>query len=107
MFHQPLDFNPLLPPPARPSTQHHQTFHTTSISIHFSSLKPDIQKNKKEMAPAAKSAAFEKAVEESRKLKTKPTQDELLEVSFIFLFVFLVFGVVKLEEGFFCGLRVK
>lgn len=32
------------------------------------------------MAPAAKSAAFEKAVEESRKLKTKPTQDELLEV---------------------------
>ncbi len=32
------------------------------------------------MAPAAKSAAFEKAVVESRKLKTKPTQDELLEV---------------------------
>ena len=28
----------------------------------------------------AKSAAFEKAVTESRKLKAKPTQDELLEV---------------------------
>lgn len=51
------------------------------------------------MAPPAKSPAFEKAVEESRKLKTKPTQDELLEVKnkitskfFIFLFSFLLFS---------------
>lgn len=38
------------------------------------------------MAPAAKSAAFEKAVEDSRKLKTKPTSDELLEVCLFFPF---------------------
>lgn len=40
------------------------------------------------MAPAAKSAAFEKAVEDSRKLKTKPTSDELLEVCLFFPFFF-------------------
>ena len=41
------------------------------------------------MAPAAKSAAFEKAVEDSRKLKTKPTSDELLEVcNFLSFFFF-------------------
>lgn len=39
------------------------------------------------MAPAAKSAAFEKAVEDSRKLKTKPTSDELLEVCLFFPFL--------------------
>ena len=38
------------------------------------------QHQQQQKAPAAKSAAFEKAVEDSRKLKT-PTQDGLLEVS--------------------------
>lgn len=38
------------------------------------------KKQQQQKAPAAKSAAFEKAVEDSQKLKTKPTQDELLEV---------------------------
>lgn len=32
----------------------------------------------------AKSVAFEKAITDSRKLKAKPTQDELLEVSYYF-----------------------
>lgn len=49
------------------------------------------------MAPPAKSAAFEKAVVESRKLKTKPTQDELLEV-FLFLFP-LIFFTHSRSEG--------
>lgn len=40
------------------------------------------------MAPAAKSAEFEKAVVDSRKLKTKPTQDELLGVHVNFLIFF-------------------
>lgn len=57
------------------------------------------------MAPAAKSAAFEKAVDESRKLKTKPTQDELLEVKDIdiffifFYFYFLSFSFSSRSEG--------
>lgn len=35
----------------------------------------------------AKTAAFEKAIKESRKLKAKPTQDELLEVRVFFRFL--------------------
>lgn len=34
----------------------------------------------------AKTAAFEKAVTDSRKLKAKPTSDELLEVRFLDFF---------------------
>lgn len=50
------------------------------------------------MAPAVKSAAFEKAVEESRKLKTKPTQDELLEVKKNTEFFFSFFAGVERNE---------
>lgn len=35
------------------------------------------------MAPATKSAEFTTAVEDSRKLKEKPTNDQLLEVGYI------------------------
>ena len=61
----------------------------------------------------AKSAAFEKAVTDSRNLKAKPTNDELLEVSLIlssppvFLFYHMrigfrfgfEFGVSQISEG--------
>lgn len=43
---------------------------------------PKKKEEREKMAPPAKSAAFEKAIVESRKLKTIPTQDELLEVNY-------------------------
>lgn len=54
-----------------------------------------------------KSAAFEKAITESRKLKAKPTQDELLEVRFFSFFFFgggfLRLGRRWMGRGFFWG----
>ena len=50
--------------------------------------------------PADQTPMFKKAVEESRKLKAKPTQDELLEVCLLFFFspplVYGLFFVVAL-----------
>lgn len=91
---------PHLPPPNFPTQLNHQP----SSIVHrpsppppsrFCKQKKEIKKER-EMAPAAKSAAFEKAVVESRKLKTKPTQDELLEVR---IWIFSNFFFFVQREG--------
>ncbi len=76
-----------IPKIPRPATRHlYPSNH--SLPPPFSKTQAPIPKPKQiykkskeeNMAPSPKSAEFEKAIEDSRKLKTKPTQDELLEV---------------------------
>nr|POE87954.1 putative acyl-coa-binding protein [Quercus suber] len=64
--------------------QHHNKQTPSIFVLLFTTRFADFHTRKKKissiMAPAAKSAAFEQAVADSRNLKAKPNNDELLEL---------------------------